>query len=192
MYECVSVSSFSVCVWAMSPITRDWAWECVECRVTSMVTFPEPQVPGQQLRMTCPREEVEESEKERVRRVERVGGSRGKDEIGEKVWELEEVEEIAERRKKKKRGEMEGLKADNYRSEKTARMGWGEQKEGGNKEETLLAKKKKWECKGWGEKGQWAEKQNKKRKKAEGEEKEERVEEGGQRQPGGSGHLSCI
>ncbi len=44
-----------VCVCVMSPITRGRAWECEECRVTSMVTFPEPRVPGQQLRTTDPR-----------------------------------------------------------------------------------------------------------------------------------------
>lgn len=61
LYMCVSVS-----VWPFgvaSPVTRGWAWECVECRVTSMVTFPEPRVPGQQLRMTRPREEEGASSK---------------------------------------------------------------------------------------------------------------------------------
>lgn len=62
---CEYLQCVSVCVCVMSPITRGWAWECVECRVTSMVTFPEPRVPGQQLRTTDPREEEEDREKER-------------------------------------------------------------------------------------------------------------------------------
>lgn len=50
---------------AMSPITLCRAWECVECWVTSMVTFPGPLLPGQQLRPAGPREEGEEEEEGR-------------------------------------------------------------------------------------------------------------------------------
>lgn len=55
----------SMCV--ASPITRGRAWECVECCMTSMVTFPKLLLPGQQLRPTHPREQ----EKEEVRRDDR-------------------------------------------------------------------------------------------------------------------------
>ena len=84
-YVCVCVCG-SVCIYvyysapllggAGAPITQSWAWECQECRVTSMVTFPEPgaQSGTQQLRTTEPGREGGEGgmEKWKVREGKQV------------------------------------------------------------------------------------------------------------------------
>lgn len=65
VHECVSAS---VCV--MSLITLVGAWEFVECRVTSMVTFPKLLVPGQQLRTRDLNEEEDSQLREEWRTAE--------------------------------------------------------------------------------------------------------------------------
>jgi len=98
----------------MSPITRGWAWECVECHVTSMVTFPEPLLPGQQLRPADPREE----EGEGSRKEEKMGEKTERNQEGEMeedsgegngdwnilVEKLDELREEKGRRKVRVRG----------------------------------------------------------------------------------------